>query len=409
MRTRAEAVVFLYIVLASASAAAAEPPVLWRVPESSKEKPGEAGVVAHTNHAIAVRPEAGAGAPSGETPASLACVYKTAPLLTPNCPKTASVVPAGGFGTIAIVDAYDYPTAEADLGVFSAKFGLPACTKANGCFSVVYAGGNRPGGNCGWAQEAALDIEWAHAMAPGAAIILVEARSNSLSDLMAAVDAAGARVTAGGGTGQVSMSWGSSEFFGETASDPHFQAAGVVYFASSGDTGGKRIYPGVSPYVVSAGGTSLVRASNGNFSTENAWSGSGGGPSQFESRPAYQDALAAALGLHRGSPDMSFDADPNTGVSVYDGTVCSGQSGWMVFGGTSVAAPSLAGIVNLAGGRATTTAHELATVYGNLPATSARYAADFRDIKSGRAGTFSAGTGWDFVTGMGSPLGLSGK
>jgi kumamolisin len=378
------------------------------IPDSSVEHPGERGHVAHTNHAIRVSPEAVGKAPKGETPASLACVYKTAFSVTPGCGKTATINPIGGSGTIAIVDAFDYPTAESDLNAFSNQFGLPSCTSANGCFRVVYGSGSKPKGNCGWNQEAALDIEWAHAMAPSARIVLVEANSSSFPDLLAAVDAANAIVTANGGTGQVSMSWGGSEFSGEINDDSRFTAPGVVYFASSGDTGGVRIYPGTSPNVVSAGGTTILRDGSGNFFSEVGWSGSGGGPSQYEYRPAYQDPIAAKVGMNRGAPDLSFDADPNSGVSVYDTTSCQGNSGWMVFGGTSVAAPSLAGIVNLAGNRYGSTAQELGTIYGFLP-PNAGYSTDFRDVVSGTAGKFKAGTSWDFVTGVGSSLGLSGK
>jgi len=177
-----------------------------------------------------------------------------------------------------------------------------------------------------------------------------------------------------------------------------------VYFASSGDTGGLNTYPSVSPAVVSAGGTTLHRDSSGDFLSETAWSGSGGGPSKYESRPPYQDALVSIVGSSRGAPDFSFDSDPASGVSVYDSTSCQGRSGWLVFGGTSVAAPSLAGVVNLSGHFYAGTAIELSTIYSNIG-----NAGDFRDITSGKAGHFSAGPGWDFVTGVGSDQGTSGK
>src|SRR6266851_2988910 len=360
------------------------------VPESTIERPEDVGLRAHTNHMIRDERRGGGGSsPSGETPASLRAVY--------NLPST------GGGGVIAIVDAFDYPTAENDLNVFSTQFGLPACTTANGCFKKVFASGVQPRTNCGWAQEAALDIEWAHAMAPGARIILVEAASNSFANLFAAVDVASNLVASGGG-GEVSMSWGGSEFSTEANSDSHFTTNGVVYFAASGDTGGATIYPGVSPSVVSAGGTTINRDSSGNFVSETGWSGSGGGPSKYEPRPSYQDGIATIVGTQRGAPDFSFDADPNSGVSVYDTTRCQGQSGWLVFGGTSVASPSLAGIVNLAGHFNASSVAELTTIYGNLG-----NATDFRDITSGTAGSFTCAVGWDFVTGVGSNQGLNGK
>src|SRR5207245_2365647 len=189
-----------------------------------------------------------------------------------------------------------------DLNVFSTQFGLPAmpdCSTTNNvgpCFSVVFASGTQPRKNCGWAQEAALDIEWSHAMAPNAQIVLVEAASNSFANLYAAVDKASCIVSTGnissscGGSGtnsgEVSMSWGGSESSGELSADSHFTTPWVVYFAASGDTGGKVMNPSASPNVVSAGGTSVNRDGSGNFTGESAWSSGGGGPSQksFQNR-----------------------------------------------------------------------------------------------------------------------------
>jgi kumamolisin len=216
------------------------------VPASSLERPEDlgSGLRAHTNHMILATPEMDAtteGAagfvgtkPYGETPASLRSAYK---------------MPAsGGAGAIAIVDAYDDPTAENDLQAFSATFGLPACTTANGCFHKMYASGKRPAVDCGWAQEISLDIEWAHALAPDAKIVLVEAASNSSTDLFRAVDLASSTVnTRSTGFGEVSMSWGFSEFAREKTFDTHFHQPDVTYFASSGDVGGQRIYPVCRP------------------------------------------------------------------------------------------------------------------------------------------------------------------
>ena len=363
------------------------------VPASSIELPGDVGHRAHTNHLIKFDRKAshgGGGSPSGETPSSLRSVY--------NLPSS------GGSGVIAIVDAFDYPTAENDLNVFSAQFGLPACTTANGCFKKVFASGSQPSVNCGCSQEAALDIEWAHAMSPNAKIVLVEAASNSFVDLFSAVDVATSQVLANGGRGEVSMSWGGSEFSTEASNDSHFQHDGVVYFAASGDAGGANIYPSVSPFVVSAGGTSVNRDSGGNFVSETGWSGSGGGPSAFESKPTYQSGIAGTSATQRSAPDFSFDANPNTGVSVYDSTRCHGARGWLVFGGTSVSSPSLAGIVNNAGHFYVNSQAELSTIYANYTNTN-----DFRDIVTGIAGSFGCGPGYDFVTGVGSNQGTNGK
>ena len=366
------------------------PQHLLMVPETTLERLEDIGINAHTNHLIMVRPNFTGSAPSGETPQSLRPVY--------NLPSS------GGSQVIAIVDAYDYPTAENDLNVFSQQFELPPCTTANGCFQKVFASGSKPRSNCGWAQEASLDIEWAHAMAPNARIILVEAKSNSFSDLFQAVDVASKLVTSDGSLGEVSMSWGGSEFSSEAKYDSHFTIPGIVYFAASGDTGGKTIYPGVSPNVVSAGGTTVRRDANGNFLSETGWSGSGGGKSLYENRPSYQNGIISVVGAKRGVPDFSFDADPNSGVSVYDSTSCQGVSEWLVFGGTSVASPALAGIVNLAGHFYASSNTELTTIYSNMSTSS-----DFRDITSGTAGSFNATTGWDFVTGVGSNQGTNGK
>ena len=373
------------------------------VPDSSRSRPENIGIRAHTNHLIFLPSKGkpgGGGGPQGETPQSIREVYNlTRARLT------------GSGGIIAIVDAFDYPTAQADFDTFSKQFGLPlstdnVCNGAQPCFRVVYATGSQPRANCGWAQEAALDIEWAHAMAPYAQIVLVEAATNSFTDLFQAVDVATNIVQSESSihAGQVSMSWGGGEFSSESDYDSLFNNSGVVYFAASGDRGGVNIYPSVSPNVVSAGGTTIHRDQHGNFLSETAWSGSGGGPSAYEPRPAFQDGIVVIVGSQRGAPDFSFDADPASGVSVYDSTSCQGLVGWMVFGGTSVSSPALAGIVNLAGHFYADSTTELDTIYSNLGK-----AKDFRDITSGTAGKYSATTGWDFVTGVGSDQGTNGK
>jgi kumamolisin len=361
------------------------------VPGSTIEERADIGVRAHTNHLIHVqgRPTTFT-TPSGYAPNAIRAAY--------------ALPPGGGQGTIAIVDAYDYPTAENDLNVFSSQYGLPACTTANGCFKMIYASGKKPRANCGWAQEMALDIEWAHAMAPYAQIVLVEAASNSFSNLMKAIQTATKIST----VTEESNSWGGSEFNSETTYDSTFQTrSGIIYFASSGDTGGKTIYPSVSPYVIAAGGTSLYSITP--VVDEIAWGGSGGGKSKYEKRPSYQNGIQSLTGIARGVPDFSAVADPSTGVSVYDSTSCYGMSGWMVFGGTSVSSPVLAGIVNQANHvtPSTTTVSELTRIYSATAITGTD--PDFRDIVSGTAGTFSALTGWDFTTGVGSNIGLSGK
>jgi kumamolisin len=367
------------------------------IPESSQKRAADYGRRAHTSHvilapdAVGTLPSAaGSPLPWGENPMSIRSVY--------NLPST------GGAGVIAIVDAYDDPHAAQDLTTFSEMFGLPPCTVTSGCFRKVYARGIAPAVNCGWAQEISLDIEWSHAMAPNAKIVLVEAASNSSTDLMQAVSVASAIVSPSGtGFGEVSMSWGMEEWPGEVSLDGYFQQRGVVYVASSGDVGGQRQYPAVSHEVVAAGGTTIHRNASGAFTGETAWSGSGGGPSSYEARPAYQSSIVTKVGSRRGTPDISFDADPNSGVAVYDSTPCQGLSGWLVFGGTSVSAPSIAGVFNLAGHFYASSNIEQSTVYSNLGT------ANFRDITAGTAGAYSAGPGWDFVTGVGSVKGVAGK
>jgi len=360
--------------------------VVW--PDSSVEREHEIGLRAHTNHLIFLQPMSGTSTPTGLTPVNIRAAY--------------GLPASGGAQTIVIVDAYDYPSAVADFNAFSVQFGLPTTLDNPNALQVVYANGTKPAYNSGWSQEEALDIEWAHALAPTAKIVLVEAASNSLSDLLSAVDVASAI----SGAQEVSMSWGSSEFSGETAYDSHFSAPGVVYFAASGDSGGKVIWPSASPKVVSAGGTTLNFDSAGNFVSETGWSGSGGGNSRYELRPSFQDIIKSIVGSKRGTPDLSFDANPASGVSVV------WQGSWYRFGGTSVSTPSLAAIVNLAassgsngfGGFATSTANELGNVYLYMSAGN-----DFRDIITGSSGRFGCKSGWDFVTGIGSSWGLFGK
>jgi len=369
------------------------------VPDSSVEHADDHGVKAHTNHLIHVRPDA-TGGPSGLSPQQTLAAY-----------QITQPAAGAGSGTIAIVDAFHYATALGDFNTFSSTFGLPTETSTNvsastnSVFQVVYARGRKPRVNCGWNQEAALDIEWAHAMAPSAKVVLVEAASNSFSDLFQAIAVANGLP----GVQQVSMSWGGSEFSSESLYDTYFSHPQVAYFASSGDTGGKTIYPSVSPNVISAGGTTL-QMSGLTLVSESGWSDSGGGPSTYEPIAAFQSqvpSLANKLGNHRGTPDWSFDADPATGVSVFDSTQCQGLSGWLVFGGTSVASPALAGIANLAASQGGSMGNGVAySLYNTYNGPS--YSLDFRDIVSGSNG-YPATTNWDFVTGVGSSIGLLGK
>jgi len=367
------------------------------VPNSSVEKIGDVSLRAHTTFLIYQSSVKSQSQPTGETPASLACVYNLV-TLTPGCPKVGSSPnPSGGAGAIALVDAYDNPDATIDISTYSTQWGLPPAN-----FTQAYANGHQPPNNPGgWSLEEALDIEMAHAMAPNAKIFLVEAASNSFSDLFQAEGVASTMVAANGG-GEVSDSWQGSEFSGETADDSNFTTLGVVYFASSGDSGGVVGYPSVSPDVVSAGGTTINRDVNGNFTSESAWNSAGGGPSVYESRPGYQNFIQRIVGSKRGTPDFSFDANPSTGPATYD---ADGGYGWIVVGGTSVSSPALAGIVNTAGHFYTSSNTELVTVY---QAYAKAVLTGFRDITSGSNG-YSCVKGWDYCTGIGSGLTYKGK
>ena len=400
------------------------------IPNSSIAGPGDAGVLAHTNIQILGSPGNFTGVPqfSGppfpgyfyEDPASIACIYNLQPGV-PGCnPNVVHLNPRGGSRAIAIVDAFDDPNAYADLAAFSAQFGVEAAGNRN--FAVVFApaGSTTTPGSCtgpatrppvdpsgGWELEESLDIEWAHAMAPEATLYLVEAQSNYDTDLFCAVTIASSLVKKAGG-GEVSMSWGGGEFPQETVFDTFFTTSGVVYFAAAGDGPGV-IYPSASPNVVSVGGTSLSRNPiTGSFIGEINWQDGGSGPSAYESRPKYQNGIASIVGSHRGTPDVAADANPNTGVWVLDNFVapafgsnyCGGFTPcWLIVGGTSVATPMWAGIVNAAGNLAASTQAELAKLYGNSYA-------DFTDITQGWCGPYigySASPGWDFCTGLGSP------
>lgn len=374
-------------------------PVL--VPESAGSSPSDRGVRSHTHLRILVTKDVTSSSTAQfNTPATLRSVYKL--------PST------GGSYAIAIVDAYHYPSAQQDFNTFASQFSLPletssSATALNRTFQVVYATGLKPlsGGNfiASWNMEAALDIEWAHAMAPNAKIYLVEAASDSFNDLNYAV-----QVAAGlPGVKEISMSWGGGEMPSETfAYDLIFTKPGVVYLAAGGDTSDVTEYPSASPNVVSCGGTSLNRNSGGAFLNETAWKSTGCGLSAYESRPSYQNAIASVVGNRRGMNDIAFDADPNTGVYVYDSTPVWGQRGWWILGGTSLATPALAGVINMAAslgnGYATSTAAEQTRLYGNMHNANA-----FRDITAGNDGTLKAVPGWDFITGVGSPVGITGK
>jgi hypothetical protein len=323
--------------------------------------------------------------------------------------KNGTVTGDGSNTTIAIVDAYDDPNIAGDLQQFDKAYKLPdpTFTKVSQTGSTT----NLPSADGGWASEIALDVEWAHAIAPGASILLVEANSNTSSDLYAAVQYAASQT----GVVAVSMSWGSGEYSSETGDDSTFTTpsshAGVTFLASSGDSGAPDSYPSASPNVVSVGGTTLKLDSSGNITSETAWGNShgssGGGLSAYESRPDYQ-AGVLPKSTARGNPDVAYDADPATGFGVYDSYNNGTTTPWGQWGGTSDAAPQWAALIAIADqGRALAGLGSLDGPTQTLPALYQVPAADFHDITSGSSqGTpnEAATTGYDLVTGRGSPV-----
>ncbi len=294
--------------------------------------------------------------------------------------------------TIAIVDAYGYPNAEADLAAYRSQYNLGSCTTANGCFKKVNqngVAGSYPRTDTGWDQEQALDLDMASAMCPSCHIVLVQASTSSLANLGKAVSAA-----VGMGANAISNSYGGSES-GTTSYEKYWNVPNVAVTVSSGDNGYGVQFPASSPHVTAVGGTSLVRASNGRGWAETAWSGAGSGCSTVYAKPQWQTDGNCKL---RTVADVSAIADPNTGVAVY-GPVTSRRSGWMVFGGTSVASPLIAGIYGNKGGAAS---------YGSDPYA---HLSSLFDVTSGSNGSCggsylcTATGGYDGPTGLGTPNG----
>src|SRR5579884_248884 len=309
--------------------------------------------------------------------------------------------------TIAIVSAYDDPNILSDLNAFSVQFGLPTAS-----LSVL----NQTGGYIlpeadptgSWATEDALDVEWAHAMAPGASLVLVEANSDNISDLLAAARTAADMPS----VSVVSMSWGNAEFPNEINYDSYFTTpaghTGVTFVAASGDSGAPPIYPAVSPNVLAVGGTTLTLDSQGNYVSETGWSGSGGGISAYEPQPSYQQNVVSQSSTQRTNPDVAYDADSATGFAVYDSYQDSAGTGpWIVTAGTSAGAPQWSALVAIANqGRALAGEATLDGPSQTLPLIYQMPGSFFHDIITGSSTgkpSYSAGPGYDLVTGRGSP------
>jgi subtilase family serine protease len=334
------------------------------------------------------------GQPAGFAPQQISQAYGFNQITFNN-----GAIQGNGSGqTIAIVDAYNQPNLTNDLHIFDSMYGLPDPPR----FTVVNEnGGNSlPAANQSWGLEESLDVEWAHAIAPGANILLVEANSNSYADLMAAVNYARNQP----GVSVVSMSWGSSEFSAESAYDSYFTTPsghqGVAFIASSGDDGTVE-YPSTSPNVLAVGGTQLTTDSAGNYVSETAWGGSGGGISSTEVQPSYQKGIVTQTSAYRAVPDVAYDASSISPYAVYDSY---DYNGWLEAYGTSAGAPQWAALVAIADqGRALVgqgplnSSQLLSTLY-QLPQS------DFHDVSSGGNGSYSAGPGYDLVTGRGTPI-----
>ncbi len=345
---------------------------------------------------------------------NLLSIYTPAQIRTAygfNAPTVSALTGAGQ--TLAIVDAYDHPSIAADLSVFDTQFGIaapPAFIKVGLDASGTASNTTFPAFDSGWSEEIALDVEWAHVIAPAANLLLVEANSSSFGDLLAAVDYARGYTGQFGGSAVsvVSMSWGGGEFSGVTALDSHFTTPaghqGVTFVASSGDYGAWYgvNWPASSPNVVAVGGTTLnVATPDGTYGSETGWSGSGGGYSNYEPEPSYQRTVQSS-GV-RTTPDIAYDANPNSGYYVYVST--SSPSGWYQFGGTSAGAPQVAGLVTLANQARAQASPPRGTLDGPsqvLPALYTMPATNFHDVTTGSNG-YSTRTGYDLVTGRGSP------
>jgi hypothetical protein len=329
------------------------------------------------NHAVAQ-----AATPSGLRPADLVSAYKLNTAL-------------GAGATIAIVDAFNYPNAESDLASYRSQFGLPACTKANGCLKIVNQSGaasplpaNSPAGD-DWTVEAALDLDMASAACPKCKLILVEAQDDMGDGLFQSQNGA-----AGLGATVISNSWGGPSDGSDASLESFFNHTGVGIFVASGDSGNTGTtpdYPSTSAFVTAVGGTSLVKSTNARGWTEGAWSGAGSSCSKLIAKPPWQTQTVCS---HKAAADVSAVADPNTGVAVFN----AGSGGWIVVGGTSAASPLVAGIY-------------AAFSLGNAsPSYAYQHTNQYFDVTTGKNGTCgtllcNSAAGWDGPTGIGTPNG----
>jgi subtilase family serine protease len=376
------------------------------------------------------------------TPAQIRAAYALAPVPSPATHLTPAQAAGLGAGqTIYLVDAYGNPNAAADLATFDAKFGLPACAvvpitaatplplaaASAGCtFSVAYVGANgavtdtAPAYDAGWATEIGMDVQWAHATAPLARIVLLEAQGASISQLASAIRLAGLM-----GPGVVSMSFGAGEGAWMASLESLFLANGKMsYLASTGDSGAGVAWPAASASVVAVGGTTLAYTGTGTRS-EKAWVLTGGGISAYVAEPSYQTAVAvpgepsakagAKTRSMRSVADVSFNADPNSGQYLVVTPAGASTPGWYSAGGTSIGVPQWAGLLAVANAQRALAGkaplgQPQAALYKGIAAVKGLYAGAFLDVSTGRDGSCTncaAGTGYDQPTGLGTPFGAN--
>jgi subtilase family serine protease len=322
-----------------------------------------------------------AATPAGYGPADIRAAYN---------------IPAGtGTPTVAIVDAYGYPGAESDLAVYRAQYGLPACTKANGCLKIVnQTGGTKaPRTDTGWDNEQALDLDMVSAACPNCHILLVQATSASFSNLWTAVDYAKTQ-----GVKAISNSYGNTDSSSYAQYDSHYAGNNIAITVSTGDSGYGAQWPATAPGAVAVGGTSLTKGGSGY--SESAWNGAGSGCGLGHPQPTWQCGITNAC-AGRMEADISAVADPNTGVAVY-GPINRNSSGWGVWGGTSASAPLIGALFALRNG-AINGASSIYSHTGSL-----------HDVTTGSNGSSCpvsyychAGTGYDGPTGLGTPNGTA--
>jgi hypothetical protein len=298
--------------------------------------------------------------------------------------------------TVAIVDAYDDPSAESDLAIYRSHYGLPECSAANGCFRKInQAGGSTPPeGEYKWGGEISLDLDMVSATCRACHILLVEANTNSYANLSTAENEAVSQ-----GATAISNSWGGEQFSGETSFNTYYNHPGIPIAFASGDHGEEVEYPAASPTVIAVGGTSLTPSSGGRGWKETAWSGTGSGCSSYEVKPTWQFDTGCS---DRTNNDVSAVADPNTPVSVYDS---DNEPGWMLFGGTSVATPIIAGTIALANPYTRSLGAD--AFYKEAIEGGTNTLDDVTEGSNGSCGNYlcTAQVGFDGPTGLGSPYG----